>query len=604
MAVIFSNTDSLNGTTAISNGDELIIAAGTTYFEDSNPHVIIMAGGTLETVLANYGTIIGGSTSGETINMDADRSVVINHGTISMVTGNPNFLAAVFDFAGGNSSSGAATDATIVNFGQIDSTGSFSGLGASVGLYNVRIENFGIIATNQQDNFILTTSNQVNADIFNSGTIIAGLTNLKGSGTTTIDNSGTIRLRTLDIGADLGSILVNTGDLTVGDGGATTFVVGGTAADVVKNEGRIDTGLSLNAGDNVITNSGVITGSVFVSGGADSVQNRAGGTIGGDVTLLSGNDTVFNESFIFGEVDLGNGDDVYRGGVASAVLGGIDAGLGFDTVVTGNADDLINAGAGSSSNLVRSGAGSDTITSSAIGNDTLAGEDGDDSISAAAGNNELMGGDGDDTISGGSGSDTIRGGLGEDSIFGGIFGSNLVYGGDGDDEILGASASDTFRGGAGDDTIDGGADGDDLRGGVGDDVIIGGLGDDTIMAGDGNDDVMGGTENDIINGGDGLDTMSGDGGNDLIHGGDGMDLISGGANNDTLHGGAGDDEMSGDDGDDDMFGNAGDDQMTGGAGDDTMTGGGGADTFVIARNDTGSDVITDFSDGTDVLDIS
>jgi Ca2+-binding RTX toxin-like protein len=52
-----------------------------------------------------------------------------------------------------------------------------------------------------------------------------------------------------------------------------------------------------------------------------------------------------------------------------------------------------------------------------------------------------------------------------------------------------------------------------------------------------------------------------------------------------------------------MNGMGGADTIVGGAGDDRLTGGDGADTFIINRGD-GHDVITDFGNGGDLLDLS
>jgi trimeric autotransporter adhesin len=78
--------------------------------------------------------------------------------------------------------------------------------------------------------------------------------------------------------------------------------------------------------------------------------------------------------------------------------------------------------------------------------------------------------------------------------------------------------------------------------------------------------------------------------------------ITGGAVNDALTGGSGNDSLSG---------GTGNDTLTGGVGRDTLSGGTGADRFVFAANaadalvSTGSatDVITDFTSGTDKLEI-
>ena len=50
-------------------------------------------------------------------------------------------------------------------------------------------------------------------------------------------------------------------------------------------------------------------------------------------------------------------------------------------------------------------------------------------------------------------------------------------------------------------------------------------------------------------------------------------------------------------------GTDGDDTLQGRAGDDTLTGGEGDDTFVFAA-DHGSDTITDFTDGSDMIDLT
>ena len=54
---------------------------------------------------------------------------------------------------------------------------------------------------------------------------------------------------------------------------------------------------------------------------------------------------------------------------------------------------------------------------------------------------------------------------------------------------------------------------------------------------------------------------------------------------------------------DDYVGTSGDDTIEGGTTDDTLTGGDGADTFVF-NQDSGRDTITDFTIGTDKIDLS
>jgi len=93
------------------------------------------------------------------------------------------------------------------------------------------------------------------------------------------------------------------------------------------------------------------------------------------------------------------------------------------------------------------------------------------------------------------------------------------------------------------------------------------------------------------------DTFNGFDGNDTINALGTNDILNGGAGNDQLFGGSGADVLSGGQGDDVLFGGRGADILTGGAGNDNLTGGAGRDTFIFGSEQTGRDVITDFSKG-------
>ena len=82
----------------------------------------------------------------------------------------------------------------------------------------------------------------------------------------------------------------------------------------------------------------------------------------------------------------------------------------------------------------------------------------------------------------------------------------------------------------------------------------------------------------------------------------GHDRLFGGPGDDTLYGSEGDDMLKGGPGADTLEGNSGDDILEGGAGADTMDGGIGFDTFVFDSGH-GMDTITDFRNGTDLIDI-
>jgi len=120
-----------------------------------------------------------------------------------------------------------------------------------------------------------------------------------------------------------------------------------------------------------------------------------------------------------------------------------------------------------------------------------------------------------------------------------------------------------------------------------------------------------------ITGTDGGETLTGTAAADLIDalGGDdtvgaqgGADEVHGGAGRDTLNGGDGDDRLFGEADKDTLRGDAGNDTLTGGAGQDRLNGGAGHDTFVyLAAGDstmTGQDVIVDFSQGQDLIDVA
>jgi len=81
----------------------------------------------------------------------------------------------------------------------------------------------------------------------------------------------------------------------------------------------------------------------------------------------------------------------------------------------------------------------------------------------------------------------------------------------------------------------------------------------------------------------------------------------GGTGDDTLFGAAGPNGLWGMEGDDVLDGRGGNDVLTGGEGADTLTGGAGDDIFVLEPGGTGEmfgDLITDFGDGADSLQIS
>lgn len=182
-------------------------------------------------------------------------------------------------------------------------------------------------------------------------------------------------------------------------------------------------------------------------------------------------------------------------------------------------------------------------------------------------------------------------------------------------------------------------DGHTLTGTSGDDVLVAGTGSNIINAGDGND---------VLTAGSGNNELHGDAGNDLLFSGPGNDTLDGGTDidtasyahatagvtvdlsllaaqntlgagtdtltaienltgsnfNDTLTGNNANNVINGGLGNDILNGGGGDDLLIGGLGNNTLSGGAGADTFQWLKGNSGHDVITDFTPGTDKLDLS
>jgi Ca2+-binding RTX toxin-like protein len=105
-----------------------------------------------------------------------------------------------------------------------------------------------------------------------------------------------------------------------------------------------------------------------------------------------------------------------------------------------------------------------------------------------------------------------------------------------------------------------------------------------VFGNNGNDTIAGGMGDEHLDGGTGTDQLRGFGGDDFVYGDTGNDLLSGGLGDDTVSGGTGADTVSG------------------GAGNDTLTGGAQGDVFVFGRGQ-GFDLVSDFQDASDLLNL-
>ncbi len=115
-----------------------------------------------------------------------------------------------------------------------------------------------------------------------------------------------------------------------------------------------------------------------------------------------------------------------------------------------------------------------------------------------------------------------------------------------------------------------------------------------------NDDLLGSPDHDRFYGYQGNDTLYGNTGNDLIYGSRGDDILLGHGGVDVLLGDQGNDDLYGGTGDDSLNGGTGDDTLYGDQGNDILTGGAGRDRFIVISNN-GTDTITDFEPGQDLM---
>ena len=211
------------------------------------------------------------------------------------------------------------------------------------------------------------------------------------------------------------------------------------------------------------------------------------------------------------------------------------------------------------------------------------------------GNDILYGGDGNDTLNGGLGADILNGGNNDDSLLG-VYDHDILNGGDG---------NDTLYGGYGHDILNGGLGADYLSGDFGNDILYGKNGNDTLNGGVGADYLWGDKDDDRLSGGDGNDTLNGGNGNDTLYGGYGHDALNGGLGADYLQSNFGNNTLNGGNGNDTLYGGVGDDTLIGGDGLDILFGGAGSDYFRLASTTFGNrDVIEDFEDGIDLIELS
>lgn len=289
-------------------------------------------------------------------------------------------------------------------------------------------------------------------------------------------------------------------------------------------------------------------------------------------------------------------DNFFKAGAGADTIDGEN---GQDTLSYANSDDAVNV-----SLLAHTASGGhaagDVISdiehlAGSLHHDTLEGDNLANILIGYAGNDRLIGQGGNDTIYAGQGDDKLFGDAGADKLFGEA-GQDVLHGGAGNDSLFGGDDADTAYAGDDADIVYGGNGNDTLYGDAGNDTIYGESGDDRLAGGLGNDVLYGSGGKDVLYGQEGSDKVYGEDGNDLVYGSDGDDTVYGGEGADTMFGGAGSDSLYGGDG---LYA----DVIHGDEGNDTLKGGGGADVFVFGSG-SGQDILLDFEDGLDHIDLT
>ena len=343
----------------------------------------------------------------------------------------------------------------------------------------------------------------------------------------------------------------------------------------------------------------VLTGTAALNGNGNSLANSLHGNIASNILNGgAGADTMAG----------GDGSDVYVVDNAGDVVYETNA-----TVATGGVDLIKSTVAytlpANVENLQLIGSNAASGNGNALPNQ-LSGNSAANTLDGRAGADSMAGGDGDDTYIVDNSLDIVTethadasvGGI--DHVKSGVTftlsshvewltltGSSAINGTGNElgNRITGNSLSNVLDGRAGADTLSGGAGNDTYLVDNLADVVIESVGGST-----GGIDLVRSQVSLVLGANverltlEGSAAISGTGNElaNLITGNAGANAVSGGAGNDTLSGGDGADTL------------------TGGAGADSLTGGSGADSFRFVLANEGTDTITDFQAGVDVLLVS
>src|SRR5262245_15124455 len=361
----------------------------------------------------------------------------------------------------------------------------------------------------------------------------------------------------------------NFSDTLEGDGG-NNVLIGGNGSDTVSYAhaaAGVVVSLAITSAQNTV-GAGIDTLSRFENLTGSQFDDTLTGNSGANVLIgLGGNDVLVGGSGADTMVG-GDGDDRYTMDNSGDVVDET-TGSGIDTVNTSITFSLADAlhVKGDVENLTLTGTGNVNGTGNAL----------DNAITGNGGANVVAGLGGADILDGGAGSDTVTYAASSVGVNVSLM-THLGSGGDAEGDTL--FSVEKLTGSNFDDTLEGDGAAN---------VLSGGTGIDTVSY---EHAAAGVTVN--------LATTSAQ--NTL---GAGSDTLSGFEN---LTGSQFDDILLGTTGANTILGGAGNDRITGGGGTDILAGGADADTFIFrAAADSApslADVITDFLEGTDKIDLS
>ncbi len=472
--------------------------------------------------------------------------------------------------------------------------------------------------------------------------------------------AGNAAANKLDGGAGGDNLYGGAGNDTLLGGAGQDYLIGGAGNDSLDGGAIVD---RINYTDLNLVDYGGSAAAVSVNFATGVALDGFGGTdtlLNIDFVVGSAfNDTLTGSGArIFEQFDGGAGNDTLTGGALANTLGLKNNRVNYQNAAAAVTVDLL---AGTASG----GAGSDMLINinqarGSVFADQLRGSN------ATGWTEQFEGRGGNDTIDGRGGFDIVRydnasgavsvnlvtgsasgAGSGTDTLANieGVRGSalnDLLVGGNAANGTSSASdsLSESFMGMGGNDTIDGGAGYDRAEytlATAGVTVTLGGGVDGTAFDGQGGTDVLrhieavrGSSFNDTLNGSDTavFESFEGRGGNDVINGRGGVDradyqnasaavtanLSTGSASDgdggtdilagiERLRGGNFNDRLTGNAVANRLEGGAGSDTLAGAAGADVLIGGSGADVFRFVTTAEGADLLSDFTSGSDKIQV-